>query len=40
MPCLEHWLDQPCGVTFTTVRRPHCVQYLGGSSDRAALHAA
>jgi len=29
-------LDQPSGVTFTTVRRPQRAQYRGGSSFLAA----
>src|SRR5262249_62097281 len=35
-PCLVQWLDQPPGVTFTTVRRPQRAQYRGGSSFLAA----
>jgi hypothetical protein len=38
-PCRVHWLDQPSGVTFTTVRRPHRAQYRGGSSSLAARQA-
>ena len=37
-PCRVQWLDQPSGVTFTTVRRPQRTQYLGGSSFLAARH--
>jgi hypothetical protein len=35
-PCRVQWLDQPSGVTFTTVRRPQWAQYRGGSSFLAA----
>src|SRR5262249_3532122 len=35
-PCRAQRLDQPSGVTFTTVRRPQSAQYRGGSSFLAA----
>jgi len=35
-PCRLQRLDQPSGVTFTTVRRPQRAQYRGGSSLLAA----
>lgn len=37
-PCSAHRAVQPRGVTWTTMRRRHCRQYRGGSSDWAALH--
>jgi hypothetical protein len=40
VPCRTQLLDQPRGVTLTTVRRPQLEQYLGGSSSRAAAHCA
>jgi hypothetical protein len=39
VPCRAQRLDQPRGVTLTTVRRPQWAQYLGGSNSRAAAHA-
>jgi hypothetical protein len=39
-PCRVQWLDQPAGVTFTTVRRPQRAQYRGGSSFLAARQAS
>jgi hypothetical protein len=39
-PCLAHRLDQPVGVTCTTIRLPHRAQYRGGSSSLAARQAS
>jgi hypothetical protein len=38
-PCRAQRLDQPPGVTCTTIRRPHRAQYRGGSSSLAARQA-
>ena len=37
-PCWEQWLDQPVGVTLTTIRRPQRGQYRGGSNALASRH--